>query len=109
MGRTITVSGLYSGGYGSSLAGDPLLPEVAWDWLTEGLSEGGAEYSNLGGTVTSTASVRFGEITGPPSAYQIEMRASWTAASVELAPHVVAFQSTCACGRVAAGGRDRAE
>lgn len=79
-----------------SLAGDPLLPEVAWDWLTEGLSEGGAEYSNLGGTVTSTASVRFGEITGPPSAYQIEMRASWTAASVELAPHVVAFSKVLA-------------
>lgn len=78
------------------MASDQLLPAVAWDWLTEGLSEGGAEYTNLGGTITSTASVRFGEITGPPSAYQIEMRASWTAASVELAAHVLAFSKVLA-------------
>lgn len=74
-----------------SVASDPLLPDVAWEWLNEGLGQAGAEFTNLGGTVTSTASVRFGEIGGPPRAYQIEMRASWTAKDNELASHVEAF------------------
>lgn len=74
-----------------AVANDPMLPDVAWEWLSEGLSQAGAEHTNLGGTVTSTASVRFGEIGGPPRAYQLEMRASWTASSVNLAPHVEAF------------------
>lgn len=74
-----------------SVANDPLLPDVAWEWLNEGLGQAGAEFTNLGGTVTSTASVRFGEIGGPPRAYQIEMRASWTAQDNELAAHVEAF------------------
>ncbi len=74
-----------------AVASDPLLPEVAWQWLTEGLARDGAEYTNLGGTVTSTTSVRFGEIGGPPSAYQVEMRASWTATGNDLTAHVEAF------------------
>ncbi len=77
-----------------SVANDPLLPEVAWEWLTEGLSDAG--FSNLGGTVTSTSSVRFGDIGGPPRAYQVEMRASWTAESHDLAPHVLAFSKVLA-------------
>ena len=79
-----------------AVASDPMLPEVAWQWLTEGLSDGKADYHSLGGTVTSTSSVRFGEIGGPPSAYQLEMRASWTAASKDLEPHVVAFSKVLA-------------
>ncbi len=79
-----------------AVASDPLLPEVAWQWLTEGLADGRADYTNLGGTVTSTTSVRFGEIGGPPSAYQLEMRASWTAATDDLAPHVLAFSKVLA-------------
>lgn len=79
-----------------SVAGDPLLPDVAWQWLNEDLEKEGAELTNLGGTVTSTASVRFGEIGGPPRAYQIEMRASWTAEGLDLAPHVQAFAQVLA-------------
>lgn len=79
-----------------AVANDPLLPEVAWQWLTEGLELAGAKYTNLGGTVTSTASVRFGEIGGPPRAYQVEMRASWTATDIDLAPHVEAFSAVLA-------------
>ncbi|MCS4491019.1 MULTISPECIES: DUF3000 domain-containing protein [unclassified Corynebacterium] len=73
----------------SQVAADPLLPEVAWQWLAEALE--GVGYTNLGGTVTSTTSVRFGEIGGPPSAYQLEMRASWTASESDLSTHVAAF------------------
>lgn len=80
----------------SDVAGDPLLPDVAWEWLTEGLEACKAGHTNLGGTVTSTASVRFGEIGGPPRAYQLEMRASWTADGLDLAPHVEAFAQVLA-------------
>ncbi len=79
-----------------SVAGDPLLPDVAWEWLTESLELREATHTNLGGTVTSTSSVRFGEIGGPPRAYQLEMRASWTAEGLDLAPHVEAFSQVLA-------------
>lgn len=79
-----------------AVAGDPLLPDVAWEWLTESLELREATHTNLGGTVTSTASVRFGEIGGPPRAYQLEMRASWTAEGLDLAPHVEAFAQVLA-------------
>lgn len=80
----------------SAVASDPLLPDVAWEWLTEGLEQAGATHTNLGGTVTATASVRFGEIGGPPRAHQLEMRASWTAEGLDLAPHVEAFSTVLA-------------
>lgn len=79
-----------------AVASDPLLPDVAWQWLNESLAEAGAGYTNLGGTVTSTASVRFGEIGGPPRAYQLEMRASWTADGIDLQHHVEAFSKVLA-------------
>ena len=61
------------------IAQDPLLPEVAWSWLTESLDGSGAGYSALGGTVTATSSTRFGDIAGPQRADDLELRASWTA------------------------------
>lgn len=79
-----------------AVASDPLLPDVAWQWLNESLAETGAGYTNLGGTVTSTASVRFGEIGGPPRAYQLEMRATWTAEGTDLQHHVEAFSKVLA-------------
>lgn len=78
------------------LASDPLLPDVAWEWLNESLNHCNATHTNLGGTVTSTASVRFGEIGGPPRAHQLEMRASWTAESNVLTSHVEAFAQVLA-------------
>jgi len=65
----------------AEIAQDPLLPEVAWSWLTESLDACGAGYSALGGTVTATSSTRFGDIAGPQRADDLEMRASWTADS----------------------------
>ncbi|MFC9896390.1 DUF3000 domain-containing protein [Nocardia sp. NPDC127579] len=75
----------------AALAGDPLLPEVAWSWLVDALESRPEPYTALGGTVTSTSSVRYGDIAGPPRAHQLELRASWTATSTEMAPHVEAF------------------
>ncbi|WP_433612517.1 DUF3000 domain-containing protein [Prescottella agglutinans] len=74
-----------------ALAADPLLPEVAWSWLVDALAEKADEIVALGGTVTATSSVRYGDIAGPPHAHQLELRASWTATSTALASHVEAF------------------
>ena len=41
--------------------------------------------------MTSTSSARYGNIGGPGKAYQIELRASWTADDTNLAFHVEAF------------------
>lgn len=88
----------------AALAHDPLLPSVAWSWLTEALGVPEGESSSipllgaavpavvaLGGTVTATTSVRYGDIAGPPRAHQLELRASWTATTTNLATHLEAF------------------
>ncbi|WP_084638013.1 DUF3000 domain-containing protein [Gordonia shandongensis] len=88
----------------AALAADPLLPHVAWTWLAEalGVPENATESAPplgsdvpavraLGGTVTSTTSVRYGDIAGPPQAHQLELRASWTATSEDLSSHLEGF------------------
>lgn len=74
-----------------SEAVDPLLPEVAWSWLVDSLQEREEHVTALGGTVTATTSVRYGDISGPPRAHQLEVRASWTATTPALGAHVQAF------------------
>ena len=74
-----------------SEAVDPLLPEVAWSWLVDALEARSEHVTALGGTVTATTSVRYGDISGPPRAHQLEMRASWTATTLALDTHVQAF------------------
>lgn len=73
------------------MAGDPLLPAVGWSWLTESLQHRNAEHTAVGGTVTQTTSTRFGDVHGPSSNIQLELRGSWTATSTDLAPHLSAF------------------
>lgn len=75
----------------ADVASDPLLPEVAWEWLEEGLTTAGAAYSQLGGTVTTTASARFGDLKGAPLQYDVQLRASWTATEADLSAHVEGF------------------
>jgi hypothetical protein len=70
---------------------DPMLPAVGWSWLTDSLDERAAAYRAAGGTVTQTTSTRFGDLHGPRTAVSIELRASWTADSADLAPHLLAF------------------
>ena len=74
-----------------SEAVDPLLPEVAWSWLVDALQSRMEHVTALGGTVTATTSVRYGDISGPPRAHQLELRASWTATTPEVGAHVEAF------------------
>lgn len=104
--------------------GDEMFPVVGWSWLTEALELHRAEHVALGGTVTQTSSVRFGETTRsvPSSALRppvglpannrgsnaprphrdddVELRASWTPVGVDLRPHAEAF---CALVASAAG------
>ncbi|WP_127784805.1 DUF3000 domain-containing protein [Rhodococcus sp. X156] len=81
-------------------ANDPLLPDVGWTWLLDALVQSGADYTALGGTVTVTSSVRFGDLAGPARTNQLELRASWTASTPALAAHADAF---CAALSSAAG------
>ena len=62
----------------SDMAGDPLLPAVAWTWLTDGAGSARAAYTAIGGTITQTTSTRFGELAGPAPTADLEIRASWT-------------------------------
>jgi hypothetical protein len=72
----------------SEMAGDPLLPAVGWTWLTDALDQHDAEYTAIGGTITQTTSTRFGELAGPAPTADLEIRASWTPTSDDLAAHL---------------------
>jgi hypothetical protein len=73
------------------LAADPLLPGVGWTWLTDALDAQGARHRAIGGTVTQTMSTRFGNLAGPPTGADIEIRASWTPLGEDLSPHLFAW------------------
>jgi len=70
---------------------DAMFSEVAWSWLTDALADSGAEHHHLGGTVTRTASTRFGEIAAPEHSVDVEIRASWTAEGTALDRHLRAY------------------
>ena len=61
------------------------------DGLADALELHGDQVKALGGTVTATTSVRYGDISGPARAHQLELRASWTATTLALGSHVQAF------------------
>jgi hypothetical protein len=73
------------------IGNDPMLPGVGWSWLTSALTERDAKYRAAGGTVTQTTSTRFGDIAGPHTTVAIELRASWTADTPDMTPHLAAF------------------
>jgi hypothetical protein len=75
----------------ADMAGDPLLPQVGWSWLTDSLDERGARYTAVGGTVTQTTSTRFGDVHGPATTTALELRGSWTPLESDLRLHLLAF------------------
>ena len=75
----------------SQMGVDPMLPAVGWSWLTGALDERAAAYRAAGGTVTQTTSTRFGDMAGPRTTIELELRASWTADNAEMSPHLHAF------------------
>jgi len=70
---------------------DAMFSEVAWSWLTDALADAGAAHHAVGGTVTRTASTRFGELAGPEHSVDVEIRASWTAEDGALDRHLTAW------------------
>ena len=73
------------------LVDDTMFSEVAWSWLTDALDEAGAGHHAVGGTVTRTASTRFGDLAGPEHTVDVEIRASWTARDTALDRHLLAW------------------
>jgi len=73
------------------LVADPLLPTVAWSWLTDALEAQDADYTAIGGTITQTTSTRFGDLAGAAATGDIEIRASWTPRGRDLRDHLLAW------------------
>ncbi|MBL1067043.1 DUF3000 domain-containing protein [Streptomyces sp. 7-21] len=79
------------------LGTDPLLPEVAWSWLTEALDVRGVRRREPSGTVTRAGSAFFGGLAGQPPRAELELRASWTPVDPdEAGAHLLAW-----CGLLA--------
>lgn len=60
------------------MADDPLLSEVGWSWLMDGLEQQGARYTEPSGTVSRCSSQYFGALAERETSTEIEIRASWT-------------------------------
>jgi hypothetical protein len=88
---TIRCVGYVSAVTDSDMVDDSMFSEVAWSWLTDALTDSGAAHHALGGTVTRTASTRFGEIAAPEHSVDVEIRASWTAEDSRLDRHLRAY------------------
>jgi hypothetical protein len=83
--------GYVSASTDSEMVDDSMFSEVAWSWLIDALAEHGAVHHSVGGTVTRTASTRFGSIAAPEHSVDVEIRASWTAEGTDLDKHLIAF------------------
>jgi Protein of unknown function (DUF3000) len=83
--------GYVSASTDSEMVDDSMFSEVAWSWLTDALREHAAAHHSVGGTVTRTASTRFGSIATPEHSVDVEIRASWTAEGTDLDKHLIAF------------------
>jgi len=76
----------------TDLGSDDQMSDVSWDWLTEALARHGASYGHEAGTATRIISSGFGSLAGQSDHAELEMRASWSPSSDEMAPHLEAWQ-----------------
>jgi hypothetical protein len=75
----------------TDLALDPFVADVAWSWLVDSLDARGASRHSASGTATKVLSSGYGELAAQGDGAQLELRASWTPTSTDLAPHVAAW------------------
>ncbi len=73
------------------VAGDAMLNEVGWSYLTEALEDARAAFTAFGGTVTTTHSQSYGAMSGREPTGELEIRASWTPTDDRIAAHAVAW------------------
>jgi len=70
---------------------DELFDEVAWSWLMLTLEEANAAFHNISGTVTRTVSRSFAGLEDRAGETELELRASWTPETEDLASHLRAW------------------
>lgn len=68
---------------------DDMWAEVAWSWLGDALA--GVAHTERGGTVTKNVSRSFGVLADREQEVLVELRVSWTPASSDIEPHLVAW------------------
>ena len=66
---------------------DELLTDVSWSWLTDTLSEHGAQFTAEGGTASRIVERHYGSLTDRADVAQVEVRASWTPVPRTGIPH----------------------
>ena len=73
------------------VAGDPVLGEVGWSWLTDALAERGIDIVAEAGTVTRVVSESFGDLEDREASVEMEIRASWSPTDGSVGPHLEAW------------------
>jgi hypothetical protein len=74
-----------------TMSEDPLLPDVAWSWLTDALSAHGASFNRAAGTASTIVSTGLGEMASDVKGAEIELRASWSPGNSEVKDHLEAW------------------
>ena len=75
----------------SDVVTDDLFDEVAWSWLTDALTDAGAQFHNSSGTVTRTVSRSFAGLEDRSTETDLEIRASWSPDTEDLTLHIQAW------------------
>jgi len=75
----------------SDVVTDDLFDEVAWSWLTDALTDAGAQFHNASGTVTRTVSRSFAGLEDRSTETDLEIRASWSPDTEDLSMHMRAW------------------
>lgn len=75
----------------AEMGADPLLGEVIWTWLHDALDQNSVDSHRLKGTVTRELSETFGNLQLTRSNVEVELKASWSTDSKDLAPHLQAW------------------
>lgn len=70
---------------------DPLLPDVAWSWLTDALTSHGARFDRAAGTASTITSTGLGEMASEVKGAEIELRASWSPLTEDIRDHLEAW------------------
>ena len=74
-----------------TMSEDPLLPDVAWSWLTDALDAHGARYGRAAGTASTIISTGLGEMASEVKGAEMELRASWSPLTGDIRNHLEAW------------------